>query len=126
MVPISILIMPLIYQNGDFTEIRIFRIPGAMTPAGLLIIAVCWHAVSADTDRRRVTNPTYYNVGGVLSSNESVAFFKDTISVKNNDPISLILHLSYLTIKVNDRSPRTQRQLIAARLIITSASGRVT
>lgn len=39
--------------------------------------------VAAEIDRRRFSNPTYYNVGGVLSSNESVAFFKDTISVSH-------------------------------------------
>ncbi|CAH0596356.1 unnamed protein product [Chrysodeixis includens] len=38
---------------------------------------------TADIDRRRFSNPTYYNVGGVLSSNESIAFFKDTISNLN-------------------------------------------
>lgn len=47
----------------------------------LLALWCCGHLASADIDRRRFSNPTYYNVGGVLSSNESVAFFKDTISV---------------------------------------------
>lgn len=29
----------------------------------------------------RTANPSYYNIGGVLSSNESQAYFKDIISV---------------------------------------------
>lgn len=47
------------------------------------LAVVCWSLVNGDgmIDRRRNSNPTYYNVGGVLSSNESIAFFKDTISV---------------------------------------------
>lgn len=47
----------------------------------LLLICCGVTFVTADIDRRRFSNPTYYNVGGVLSSNESIAFFKDTISV---------------------------------------------
>lgn len=48
----------------------------------LIVISSVALVQAADPDRRgRYTNPTYYNVGGVLSSNESVAFFKDTISV---------------------------------------------
>ncbi|KAH9638394.1 hypothetical protein HF086_004196 [Spodoptera exigua] len=49
-----------------------------------ILLAVVWCGgtlVAADIDRRRFSNPTYYNVGGVLSSNESIAFYKDTISV---------------------------------------------
>lgn len=49
-----------------------------------LFLAALWGSSligAAESDRRRVANPTYYNVGGVLSSNESIAFFKDTISV---------------------------------------------
>ncbi|KAG7309308.1 hypothetical protein JYU34_005250 [Plutella xylostella] len=51
-----------------------------------IIVVVLWSysgLATADIDRRRFSNPTYYNVGGVLSSNESVAFFKDTISNLN-------------------------------------------
>lgn len=48
---------------------------------GLLLVVASVQLVSANSDKRRFSNPTYYNVGGVLSSNESVAFFKDTISV---------------------------------------------
>ncbi|CAF4920372.1 unnamed protein product [Pieris macdunnoughi] len=49
----------------------------------LTLAVLCWNSAIADIDRRRNSNPTYYNVGGVLSSNESVAFFKDTISNLN-------------------------------------------
>lgn len=59
------------------------RLKTSMSRSAVLL-CLCFVAVvhSADPDRRgRYTNPTYYNVGGVLSSNESVAFFKDTISV---------------------------------------------
>ncbi|KAL0818978.1 hypothetical protein ABMA28_008267 [Loxostege sticticalis] len=51
----------------------------------VILVVVCYGALieAADPDRRRYTNPTYYNVGGVLSSNESIAFFKDTISNLN-------------------------------------------
>ncbi|CAH0677873.1 unnamed protein product [Spodoptera exigua] len=51
-----------------------------------ILLAVVWCGgtlVAADIDRRRFSNPTYYNVGGVLSSNESIAFYKDTISNLN-------------------------------------------
>ncbi|KAI8437580.1 hypothetical protein MSG28_011864 [Choristoneura fumiferana] len=50
---------------------------------GLLLAVASIQLVSANSDKRRFSNPTYYNVGGVLSSNESVAFFKDTISNLN-------------------------------------------
>ncbi|CAG4966150.1 unnamed protein product [Parnassius apollo] len=49
-----------------------------------LALTLSNHIVTANIeDRRRFSNPTYYNVGGVLSSNESIAFFKDTISNLN-------------------------------------------
>ncbi|XP_063374819.1 glutamate [NMDA] receptor subunit 1 [Cydia amplana] len=50
---------------------------------GIITALSCWQLASADRDQRRYSNPTYYNVGGVLSSNESIAFFKDTISNLN-------------------------------------------
>ncbi|CAH1636071.1 unnamed protein product [Spodoptera littoralis] len=49
----------------------------------LLAVVWCGTLAAADIDRRRFSNPTYYNVGGVLSSNESIAFYKDTISNLN-------------------------------------------
>ncbi|GBP60664.1 Glutamate receptor subunit 1 [Eumeta japonica] len=50
----------------------------------VILVTACVHHVYADSsEKRRFSNPTYYNVGGVLSSNESIAFFKDAISKLN-------------------------------------------
>lgn len=52
-----------------------------------LLVCCGTSLVAAEIDRRRFSNPTYYNVGGVLSNNESIAFFKDTISVSKKNII---------------------------------------
>ena len=57
-------------------EIKLWKI-------NILICIFCSNALSREDVGDRSQNPTYYKIGGVLSSNQSEAYFQNIISVSN-------------------------------------------
>jgi hypothetical protein len=47
----------------------------------LLLLSILIQTSHMTADVRKKNNPTSFNIGGVLSNNESMMFFKQTISV---------------------------------------------
>lgn len=48
---------------------------------GFLLFALCLQTVKLQKPSQSDNNPSFYNIGGVLSNNDSSVYFTDTIAV---------------------------------------------
>lgn len=50
----------------------------------LLVLIVLNEQVYNGLTENQFNNPTFFRIGGVFSNNESIEYFRDTLSVSNN------------------------------------------